>query len=107
VLTNKQIREALEHTGITVVLERDYIPSRNMDRAAYQEIDFRERVWRDLVLTATRRRKMSRQLLSSQTAISLMKTGLKGAVCARILTQEAAVRLQNAGYHLKFPASDK
>ena len=105
-MTENEIRRALAICGIEVMLRYDFIPSSREDTAAYQALDFHERVWRDLVLTATGRTKMSKQLNERQTALYLLGSGrTAGGLRVRVLTFEAAVKLQNAGYKLEVSSS--
>jgi hypothetical protein len=101
-LSQEEIRRLLESAEIHVKLLRDYLPSSNPDEAAYQEIDFIDRSWKRLVLTATRRAKISRQLVVQQTAIQRKPSRLEydGYLRVRILTVEAAMNLQEAGWEL-------
>ncbi len=105
-MTENEIHEALETCGIEVMLKYDYIPCSQEDAAAYQALDFHERTWRNLVLTATGRTKMSRQLNERQEALYLLGSGRTvGGLRVRILTFEAALRLQRAGYTLELSQS--
>ena len=107
-LSAEEIRDALEAGGVQVTLKYDYAPSPIRDRAAYQEIDFTARVWRDLLLTATGRNKISRQLNERQTALAMTGRGPSaGGLCVRVLTVEAALNLQSAGYELETPFSSR
>jgi hypothetical protein len=100
-MTENEIREALGTHGIEVTLRYDFIPSSQEDTAAYQALDFHERVWRALVLTATGRTKMSKQLNERQRALYLLGSGrTAGGLRVRVLTLDAALRLQKAGYTL-------
>ena len=100
-LTKEEIRKALEGEGIEVTVKCDYTPSGDWERAAYQAIEFTERAWRDLLLAATNRAKMSRQLCETQRVI-VRKRGKSETrdLCVRVLTVEGAVSLQDAGYAL-------
>jgi hypothetical protein len=99
-LKDKEIRAALEGGGLETVVRYDYVSSPQPDEAAYQEIDFRERAWRHLLLAATGRDKMSKQLSESRDVLQ-PKSGGPVGFRVRILTVAAAHNLQNAGYHLE------
>jgi hypothetical protein len=99
-LTVSEINKALRSGGLEIIILRDYVPSSRADEAAYQEIDFHERVWRSLLLTATGRDKVSRQLFERQCALQ-RKRGTSAALRVNVLTLDAARKLQKAGYTLE------
>lgn len=105
-MNENEICRALVGSGIEIRLKYDYVPSPNDDTAAYQALDFHDRTWRNLILTATGRRKMSKQLNETQTALSVLGSGRSvGGLRVRVLTLEAALNLQNAGYKLEVDQS--
>jgi hypothetical protein len=99
-LTGAEIKKALEEGGLEVVLAYDYAPSSNPDEAAYQEIDFHQRAWRSLLLAATGRDKISRQLLERQRSLRRKRTSAK-ELRVNVLTAEAARNLEKAGFQLE------
>ena len=96
--TEAEIRAALE-SGMEVTFKYDYKPSRQLVRAAYEELDFVERAWRTLLLIASNAQKPSWQLNESQTDLR-RKVIDDGGLRVEILTVAAALRLQAAGYEL-------
>src|SRR5262245_15230779 len=97
---SNEIRLALETGALETAVQYDYTPSSDPDKAAYQEMDFRDRAWRDLLLAATGRAKMSRHLLESRDILQ-PKPGQPACLRVRILTVAAARNLQHAGYRLE------
>ena len=101
-LTTEQICDGLENGGIEVTVKRDYPPSGDADKAAYQEIEFMERAWRQLLLVAANRARMSKQLDEGQNALDRKRRkSPTGDLRVRVLTIEAALHLQDAGYELE------
>src|SRR5687767_4069807 len=100
ILTEREIRDALENQGIEVTIKCDDPRSRRLDKEAYEDIAFTERAWRLLLLVATNRRKSSRKLNETQTEIKRRSKLDEPGLRVRVLTVNAALRLQSAGYEL-------
>jgi hypothetical protein len=96
--TEAEIRAALE-SGIEVTFKYDYKPSRQLVRAAYEELDFAERAWRTLLSIATNPQKPSVRLNERQTDLGRKVIDDRG-LRVKVLTVAAALRLQAAGYEL-------
>ena len=106
ILTEKEIREALENQGIEVTIKCDDTPSPPRDNEVYDGIAFTERAWRVLLLVATNRRKSSRKLNETQTEIKRRSQFDEPGLRVRVLTVNAALRLQSAGYELGLLRND-
>ena len=100
ILTEKEIREALENQGIEVTIKCDDTPSPRPGKEVYKGIAFSEHAWRVLLLVATNRRKSSRKLNETQTEIKRRSQFDEPGLRVRVLTVNAALRLQSAGYEL-------
>ena len=99
-LNDGEIKKALRSGGLEITVRPDYLPSPKADEAAYQEIDFQDRAWRSLLLAATGRDKISRQLLERQCALQ-RKRAACSVLRVSVLTIDAARNLQRAGYSLE------
>ena len=104
ILTEREIRDALENQGIEVTIKCDDSPSPRLDKEVYDGIAFSERAWRVLLLAATNRRKSSRKLNETQTEIKRRSQFDEPGL--RVLTVNAALRLQSAGYELGLLRND-
>jgi hypothetical protein len=101
-LTASEIHQALQNRGIEVTIRCDEKPSPRLDQEVYEDIVFSERAWRALLLVATNRRKSSRKLNETQAEIKRRSQFDEPGLRVRVLTVNAALRLQEAGYELEF-----
>ena len=100
-MTESEIRVAVAQGEIGVTFLFDYKRTHRINRNPFKLMEFCERAWRKLLLAATNRSKSSRKLNDTQKHLNAKPSLSERGLHVQVLTVEAALRLQDAGYDLE------